>query len=204
MNIINNEFISLPRLTFSNVNFSNVDVDESCGEMSLMFPLITDDLEFDDLLGLLNNKIRQDYYNPWNVFEPEFEQSLNNNRDINMVITMTDYGNYEFNLFKYTDDMYTKIQVELYDDEIELFKSYMYKYFESSYQLEEIRGDVERSVNNVVPINKLVGLRLVSDRIVDGSYKASWMSEDKQRCMICELADYSDEKCPTIITKFGF
>jgi len=186
------------------VNFSNVDVDESCGEMSLMFPLITDDLEFDDLLGLLNNKIRQDYYNPWNVFEPEFEQSLNNNRDINMVITMTDYGNYEFNLFKYTDDMYTKIQVELYDDEIELFKSYMYKYFESSYQLEQIRGDVERSVNNVIPINKLVGLRLVSDRIVDGSYKASWMSEDKQRCMICELADYSDEKCPTIITKFGF
>lgn len=204
MNIINNEFISLPRLTFSNVNFSNVDVDESCGKMSLMFPLITDDLEFDDLLGLLNNKIRQDYYNPWNVFEPEFEQSLNNNRDINMVITMTDYGNYEFNLFKYTDDMYTKIQVELYDDEIELFKSYMYKYFESSYQLEQIRGDVERSVNNVISINKLVGLRLVSDRIVDGSYKASWMSEDKQRCMICELADYSDEKCPTIITKFGF
>ena len=65
MNIINNEIVSLPRLTKSNVNFSKLDVDESCGDMSLTFPLIADDLQFDDLLELLDNKIKQDYYNHW-------------------------------------------------------------------------------------------------------------------------------------------
>lgn len=204
MNIINNEIVFLPCLTSSNVNLDKLNVDESCGEMSLTFPLITDDLKFDDLLELLNNGIRRDYYMSGNVVEPEFEQSLNNNRDIDMVITMTDYGNYEFNLFKYTDDMYTKIQVELYDDEIELFKSFMYKYFEPSYQLEQIRGDVEGSVNKKIPRKELIGLKLVSDRIVDNSYKAAWISEDKQKCMICELADYIDDKCPVTVTKFGF
>lgn len=203
MNIINNEIVSLPRLTKSNVNFDKFKMDESC-ETSLTFPLITDELRFDDLLELLNNRIRQDYYNPWNEFEPEFEQSLNNNRDVDIVITMTDYGNYEFNLFKYTDDMYTKIQVELCNDEIELFESYMYRYFEPSYQLEQIRGDVEKSINNLIPIKKLVGMRLISDRIVNGTYKAAWMGENKNRCIICELTDYEDEKCPVIITKFGF
>lgn len=202
MNIINNEIVSLPRLTKSNVNFSKLDVDESCGDMSLTFPLIADDLQFDDLLELLDNKIKQDYYNHWYELEFEFEQSFN--RHVDLVITMTDYGNYEFNLFKYTDDIFAKIQVELCDDEIKLFEPYMYKYFEPSYQLEQIRGDVEKSVNNKIPVNKLVGLKLVSDRIVNNSYKAAWISENKQKCMICELADYIDNKCPVIITKFGF
>ena len=202
MFIINSN-LPLPHLTKLNVNFINVDTDESCGNMYVRFELKTDDMRFDELIDFLHDKLREEYYNPWNEVNPEFEQSLN--RDVDFVITMTDYGNYKFNLFAYGgEDTYTSVQVELCNNEIELFRPFMYKYFEPSYQLEQIRGDVERSVNNVVPINKLVGLRLISDRIIDGSYKASWISEEKQRCMICELAEYSDEKCPTIITKFGF
>ncbi len=202
MNIINSS-LHLPRLTKSNVNFSNVDVDESCGNMSVRFNLITDDTRFDCLIDFLHDKLRHEYYNPWNELEPEFEQSLN--RDIDFVITMTDYGNYEFNLFAYGgEDTYTSAQVGLYDDEIELFKPYMYKYFEPSYQLEQLRRDVERSVNQIIPAKKLVGMRLISDRIVDNAYKAAWISENKKKCMVCEVADYTDDKCPAIVIKFGF
>ena len=100
MNIINDISTSLPRLTKDNVNFAEIDVDESCGDMSVKFPLITDDMEFDWFIDWLNQKIRQQHYFIGNEPEPEFENALAYSRDIDFMITMTDYGNYEFNLFK--------------------------------------------------------------------------------------------------------
>jgi hypothetical protein len=80
----------------------------------------------------------------------------------------------------------------------------MYKYFEPSYQLEQLRRDVERSVNQIILAKKLVGMRLISDRIIGNAYKSAWMSENKKKCMVCEVADYTDDKCPAIVIKFGF
>jgi len=202
MNIINSS-LPFPRLSKSNVNFNSIDADGSCGDMSVRFHLITDDVRFNELIEFLHDKIRNEYYNPWNELEPEFEQSLN--RDIDFVITMNNYGNYVFNLFVYGgEDTYTSVQVDLCDDEIELFKPYMYKYFESDNQLEQVRGDVERSVNQIIPAKKLIDMKLVSDRVIGNAYKSAWKSKDRKKCMICEVADYTDKKCPAIITQFGF
>lgn len=203
MNIINLR-LSLPYLTKSNVNFDSLDVDESCGDMSIKFSLNTDGIRFDELINYFHDRIRHEYYPRDYEIESEFEESLN--RDIDLVITMTDYGNYEFNLFNFADndELYFKIQIDLNSDEIELFKPYMYKYFEPDYQLEQIRQESVQTINTVIPKQIRDKFKLIVDRLDGVRYRSCWESSNSKQSIICELLDYTKQKCPITITKFGF
>ena len=204
MRIINNYQVTLPRLSENTIDFANITTDESCGQMLVKFPLITDSQQFNSLVEFLHNQIREHYYNPENEIEQEFEESLN--RDIDFIMAMNDYGNYEFLLFNGTNDygIYTKVQVDLSNDEIELFTPYMYKYFEPQNNIEDIRHDICTSINAEIPVRKLKDLHLLVDDIDCNHYIAVWMSENKKKCMVCDVDDYTDNKCPVTVVKFGF
>lgn len=203
MNIINFN-TPIPHLTKDMIDFSNMDFDESCGEPSITFPLILNDVRFDELIKLFHDTIRQEYYPQNYEVEQEFEDSLNPN--IDLVITMNNYGNYEFTLFNCTDDgeIYAKYQVDLCDREIELFQPYMYKYFESAYQLEQTRENVVITLDTVIPDIIKSKFRLVSDSISGNRYRSAWISSDNKYSAVCELDDYTDANCPVKIVKFGF
>jgi len=203
MNIINNS-LSLPRLTSNIIDFKHVNVDESCGDMMVSFNLsVDDDIRFNDLFELLHDKIRESHYLLWDYeAESEFENSLNHS--LRLVITMNDYGNYEFNLFNFAGEDYASVQIDLANDEIELFKAYMIKYFESDSQIEELRNDSVQTLNSVLPKNILNKMELVADNIIGNRYRSAWISYDDNQSIMCEIGDYTDKKCPVRIVKFGF
>ena len=209
MNIINFESIPLPRLTFNMVDFTHVNIDDSCGNTIVSFPLlIQNDKRFDAVIDLLHDNIRCEYYPFMSdyIVEPEFEASLNHN--LNLTITMNDYGNYEFNLFNCTDDgeVYSQIQVDLSDKEIDLFRQYMIDNFESDEidQLNQIREDVVKTVNSSLPHDILDKMKLVSDGLSGNRYRSAWITDDDRQCICCEIQDYTDDKYPVKIIKFGF
>lgn len=208
MTIINFSSLPLPHLTFNMVDFVHVYIDVSCGNTIVSFPLlIQNDKRFDAVIDLLHDNIRCEYY-PFSDYsvEPEFESSLNHNLDL--TITMNDYGNYEFNLYNFTDDgeVYSKIQVDLSDKEIDLFRQYMIDHFESDEinKLNQIREDVARTVNLELPQDILAKMKLVSDDLSGNCYRSSWITTDNQQCMFCEIQNYTDKTCPVKIIKFGF
>lgn len=126
------------------------------------------------------------------------------NRSLRLVITMNDYGNYEFNLFNFADEDYTSIQVDLSDKEIELFKPYMLKYFESDNQLEQLRNDSVQTLNSALPKKILNKMKLVADNLIGNRYRSAWISYDNNQSVICEIADSTNNQCPVRIVKFGF
>jgi hypothetical protein len=100
--------------------------------------------------------------------------------------------------------LYTNKVFVLCDREIELFLPYMYKYFESAYQLEQTREDVVRTLDSVIPNRIKSKFRLVSDSISGNRYRSAWISSDNKYSAICEIDDYTDANCPVKIVKFGF
>lgn len=191
------------------VDFDHVNIDGACGDMLVSFPLfVDDDKQFDAVIGLLHDNIRNEYYSIASDYEieSEFEDSLNHKLDL--VITMNSYGNYEFNLFNITDDgeEYSQIQVELTDNEIDQFRQYMIDNFESDgiNQLNQIREDVVRTLNSSLPQKILNKMKLVADNLCDNRYRSSWIANDNQQCICCEVNDYTDTQCPVKIVKFGF
>lgn len=203
MNIINNS-LSLPHITSNIVDFEHVNVDEGCGDMMVSFNLLVDnDIRFDDVFALLHNQIRHNHYPlPHYEVEPEFEESLN--RSLRLVITMNDYGNYEFNLFNFADEDYTNIQIDLSNKEIELFKPYMLKYFETDNQLEQLRNDSVQTMNSVLPKKILNKMKLIADNLVGSHYRSAWISYDSNQSIIYDIADCTQQQCPVEIVKFGF
>ena len=202
MNIINFDEISMPQLKTSMLDFAHANCDSELIQI-LLSSIVCQSNKFATIQEILRNV----YYMPENVLEPEFEQSIDGKLYLNIVPDII-YG-YRFTLAKFADnnEIMADVQIELSQEEFELVEPLIGKYFDNEFDeniLNQIRIETVQTMRTSVPKEISNKLKLVSDSIIGHRYRSAWISYDNKKCICCELSDYTNKKCPIIMNEFGF
>jgi len=200
MKLINfNNFAYLPHFILKQdlLDFENVEHDSE----SIIIPFtseISDNLYFEHIKEILENQLRYFYTDEyWKDCEIQGSYSL--------VICKNIDVSYGFQI-QFVDKEYycdTAIEVELNSNERQILKSIIDKAFNSKHTIENIRKNVAYSFSTYVSESVLNKLKLVSDSINGNRYNSAWITDDNQCCIIANVNNISDSKCPVEIVKFG-
>jgi len=158
--------------------------------------------EFDEIHAFLTTKLKEQYREDMDVSKSEFEELIG--PSLHLAITVDEQEGYKFEIFKFAliESVEASIQVSFDEKELKQIKPVL-KYLDNR-KLEEVRNESVQSMRTQIP--KKIGnkLKLVADNITDVRYRAAWISYDYHECIVVEIANCLDKKCPVKVVEFGF
>ena len=192
MYVINHSDIQLPQLKESMLNFS-----KGLYEYDLIHIPFTQEanqsIQFDDFQFAIADLLRQNYYMPNNVVEPEFEDSIDGELYFNVIFDMkTERCRFTISSLADDGEVMAEMEIGLSNDEYTMLLPVIQKSF-GIIDINEIRSETFASISQGLSYNYLKQFKLVSDQIDGIRYRGAWVSANYQHCLVIELDDCTNK-----------
>jgi hypothetical protein len=192
MYVINHSDIKLPQLKESMLDFSN-----GLYEYDLIHIPFTQEtnqsIQFEEFQFAIADLLRQNYYMPDNVVEPEFENSIDGELYFNVIFDMkTERRSFTISSFADDGEVMAEMEIGLSNEEYTMLLPVIHKSF-GIIDINEIRSETFASISQGLSYDYLKQFKLVSDQIDNTRYRGAWVSANYKHCLVIELDDCTNK-----------